>query len=96
VLLGQFNLLEDTENKEVIQLIFSEERLSAYPEWSKVIGKVTLNKALAEKNKQGLLTIAESENYRDAMLAFREIWTMVTTEEALELKLKIEEKERYC
>lgn len=93
----QFNLLEDTENKEVIQLIFSEERLSAYPEWSKVIGKVTLNKALAEKNKQGLLTIAESENYRDAMLAFREIWTMVTTEEALELKLKIEEKERnYC
>lgn len=85
-----FNLLEDVKNKDVVELIKKETRLSEYPEWKKLISEIAKNEAIEVKSKESLLTLVGPTDYQSSLFALRELWKVIDVQEALNLKSIIE------
>jgi hypothetical protein len=86
----QFNILEDVKNKDVIELIKKETRLSEYSEWKKLLKEIVKNEAIEVKSKESLMALVGPNDYQSSLFALRELWKVIDAQEAMNLRPIIE------
>ena len=86
----QFNVLRSVNDKKIFKLIKNETRLKGVPEWKELLDGIGLQEAIPRGNKAGFVKMVTQVNYTLSMLALREVWKIVSQEEALEIRDIIE------